>query len=196
MGGDRTLRRVGCAFDAIPVTWQQDGLVRPLRAHVSHSVSLQRAVGISYGRDVHRHVIAVYGTLRRGGQNHHLLNGAEFLGGGLVRGRIHAVRAAVRRPYAYPLLLPDDTESVVVELYGITDPVMLQALYFLERYNPADETASEYVRRTVTVFAYDRTTPVRVADVYFYNGSPTAIGELIAGGDWAHAGNSAAYPDG
>jgi gamma-glutamylcyclotransferase (GGCT)/AIG2-like uncharacterized protein YtfP len=145
---------------------------------------------------VHHHVIAVYGTLRRGGQNHHLLNGARFLGTGLIRGRIHAVRAAVRRPYAYPLLLPDETESVVVELYGITDPVMLQALDFLEMYNPADETASEYVRRTVTVFDHDQTTSVGVADVYFYNGSPTAIGELIRRGDWAQGGNSAAYPGG
>jgi gamma-glutamylcyclotransferase (GGCT)/AIG2-like uncharacterized protein YtfP len=143
------------------------------------------------------HVIAVYGTLRRGGPNHHLLNGAEFAGTGVIRGRIHAVRSATRRPYAYPLLLPDETESVVVELFRITDPGVLRALDYLEMYDPADEASSEYVRRSVTVFHHrDRNTRVGTAEAYFYNGPATAIGEWVTGGDWTLDGNTAAYPDG
>jgi gamma-glutamylcyclotransferase (GGCT)/AIG2-like uncharacterized protein YtfP len=142
---------------------------------------------------VQSHVIAVYGTLRRGGQNHRLLDGAQFLGSGRIQGRLHVVRAATRRPYAYPLLLPDDSERVVVELYRLVDAHMLRNLDRLEMYDPADEAASEYVRRSVSVLG----ARVATAQAYFYNGSPTEVGEYVIGGDWlAASGNSSAYSDG
>jgi gamma-glutamylcyclotransferase (GGCT)/AIG2-like uncharacterized protein YtfP len=143
-------------------------------------------------------VVAVYGTLRRGRRNHDLLDGAEFLGTAWIRGRIHVVRVAPHRPYAYPLLMPDEHERVMVELYRVTDPEMLHTLDRLEMYDPADEALSQYVRRTVQVFDQDDSVaPITSADVYFYNGSATEIGAAIIGGDWTiREGNSAAYPDG
>jgi gamma-glutamylcyclotransferase (GGCT)/AIG2-like uncharacterized protein YtfP len=147
---------------------------------------------------VQPNVIAVYGTLRRGGQNHRLLDGAQFFGTGHIHGRLHVVGDAGHRPYAYPLLLPDDNECVVVELYRVTDAHMLRDLDRLEMYDPADEASSEYVRRSVSVFDHDTAqAPVRTAEAYFYNGSPTQIGEHINGGDWISvSGNSSAYPGG
>ena len=129
-------------------------------------------------------VLAVYGTLRRGGRNAPLLRGASFLGTARIAGRLRDMRPSATRAYGYPSLLLDGPGEVVVELYQPANAASLAAIDDLEAFDPADETGSEYVRCAVPVIGG----PVERAWVYVYNGPPAEMGEVIPSGDWtAHS---------
>lgn len=126
--------------------------------------------------------LAVYGTLRRGERNHVLLDDAEFLGTGVIRGTLHDVPRTPYRAYPYPALVDAPAAAVHVELYRLTGSAMLAALDSLEHYFPDDEERSQYARRAVAV--EDGPPGVDIAFAYFYRGQPEELGEAIADGDW------------
>jgi gamma-glutamylcyclotransferase (GGCT)/AIG2-like uncharacterized protein YtfP len=124
--------------------------------------------------------VAVYGTLRRGQRNHFMLDGAEYLGDGILRGALYDVPRTPFRAYAYPALVELPARRVVVEIYRLAGDDMLASLDELERFDSADEAGSQYVRRVLDVVEG----PVSSAHAYLYRGSRDELGELIEAGDW------------
>lgn len=127
-----------------------------------------------------RIVLAVYGTLRRGERNDAFLASSTFLGHGFVAGGLHVMPRSKLREYAYPALILDGRDRVAIELYGVPDEVTLARIDELEAFDPADEPASQYVRRAVPIVDG----PVATAWTYVYNGPPDELGETIEDGDW------------
>ena len=119
-----------------------------------------------------KHRVAVYGTLKRGFSNHHLLQHADYLGETLLRdltlydlGLFHAARL-------------EPSRGVRVEVFGIGEST-LEALDQLEGYRPWQPEDSFYQR-------HELSTPLGMAWVYIYNRSFQGL-EVIAKGDWLGA---------
>ena len=125
-------------------------------------------------------VIAVYGTLRAGQRNHGLLEGTEHIGDGWVAGVLHDMPAGPHRMYGYPALVRGAAGRVRVELYRLADASELARLDALENFDPADEDASEYVRRLEPILDG----PVDRAWVYWYAADAGDLGPVVGSGDW------------
>lgn len=147
-------------------------------------------------------LLAVYGTLRRGCRNHHLLAAADPVVDGQVVGELHEITAPLGRAYSYPLLVvpaqgvQPGPGRVQVEVYRVGDADTLRALDALEAYDPDAPEASEYVRVRVSLLPNAPVTATadtrRTVQVYAYAGHPDGQGPVVRGGDWsAHAGHLA-----
>ena len=123
------------------------------------------------------HAFFVYGTLKRGQSNYHLIAGAVCDAAiATVRGRLYDVGP-------FPALADGD-ECVYGEVLTIDPdvlPRLLAILDDLEGYDPIDPDGSMYVRRLVT--ATDAGGRELVAHAYFYNRDPDPFVHL-PGGEW------------
>ncbi len=141
-------------------------------------------------------LLAVYGTLRRGCRNHHVLAGSGHVVDGFVSGLLHEIVVPLRLDYSYPLLVVPadpvaDGPRVVVEVYRVEAERVLTGLDALEAYDPAGPGGSEYVRTRVPLRSGDRSTTEMWPEVqvYAYAGPVAEQGPVLPGGDWCtHAG--------
>jgi gamma-glutamylcyclotransferase (GGCT)/AIG2-like uncharacterized protein YtfP len=132
-------------------------------------------------------LLAVYGTLRRGYRNWHLIaSSSTWVDEGTLPGSLLHISSPMRR-YPYPGYVPVDPSAataaarVVVEVVSIDDAAMWPKLDALERYDPGDIEGSEYVR----VEALVTSTSGRALRcwTYRYQG-PTDGHDEVPGGDW------------
>ena len=120
-----------------------------------------------------------YGTLMAGFSRRPLLGAADLEGRGRIRGSLYHFGE-------YPGVILDGRGWVAGELYHVPDlPARLPRLDREEGCDPADETRSLYVRRTVPVHGVSG--EVRDAWVYAYNerfGAAGSRGPRVESGDW------------
>ena len=116
------------------------------------------------GEDLVSDLVFVYGTLRKGEVNHHLLKGAEYLGEHTTLPRYRMLDLG-----AYPGLVEAGYTAIVGEVYRIN----LKQLILLDR-------LEDYPR------LYDRkliASPWGKSWIYIYRGR-WADRRIIKGGDW------------
>ena len=131
-----------------------------------------------------------YGTLMTGFSRRPLLGAAVLEGGGRIRGSLYHFGD-------YPGVVLDDRGWVTGELYRVPDlSARLPELDAAEWCDPADETRSLYVRRTMPVETAGG--PARDAWVYAYNerfGPAASRGPRVESGDWrAHLAGARGNP--
>ncbi|KPP98014.1 gamma-glutamylcyclotransferase [Marinobacter sp. HL-58] len=116
-----------------------------------------------------KHVVAVYGTLKQGFGNHHLLGKACYIGSDTL------TSLTLYDLGPYPGALPKPSEGVSVEVYAVNGP-LLAMLDELEDFNPRARKASLYLRKRMQ-------TRHGLAWVYLYN-RPVRSSQRINSGNW------------
>lgn len=116
-----------------------------------------------------KHMVAVYGTLKRGHNNSHLLKGARFIGEDSLSG------LTLFNLGPYPGALAKPSEGVLVEVYDVNDQILTE-LDILEDYFPAAPGDSLYLRKRMA-------TKHGPAWVYIYN-RPVQHQQRISSGTW------------
>ena len=93
-------------------------------------------------------ILAVYGTLRRGGPANHLLRGASYLGKDKIPGKLYNLGS-------FPGYRAEGDGSVVVDLYKLPERFadMLGAIDRYEGCYPSTPDQSLYNRRSVTTLS-------------------------------------------
>ena len=113
------------------------------------------------------HLVAVYGSLRQGFENHGMIRHAEYLGEDWLFG------ITLYDLGPYPGAKMETSEGVLVEVYRVDDST-LKALDQLEDYVEQDPASSLYIR-TKTRTRYGE------AFIYIYNRHITAERKITSG---------------
>ena len=124
------------------------------------------AAGTAQGKNMLTRV-AVYGTLNRGADNHHLLADAQYLG----NDSLHAITLYDLGPF--PGAKEQTSEGIDIEVYAVTD-VQLRLLDELEDYHREAPEQGMYSRVTLQ-------TRFGSAWVYIYNGAVDGLPVLRCG---------------
>jgi gamma-glutamylcyclotransferase (GGCT)/AIG2-like uncharacterized protein YtfP len=117
-----------------------------------------------------REIVAVYGTLKRAGSNHHILRGARFLGKDMLKGiRLYDLGA-------FPGAVPGTSSGIEVEVYEVS-PRQLDLIDKLEDYCAEAPETGLYTRRLYPTGHGD-------AWVYLFQGNTLGC-PLIMRGGWS-----------
>jgi len=122
------------------------------------------------------HKVFVYGTLKQGHGNHHLLGSARLIGRGLLKGM------GLYDLGYFPCIVPEGTEVVTGELYGDVSDDVLASLDRLEGYREG-QNDNFYERED---YAKIHLTPDVAVDnvIVYYMNSPPSGAKKIDGGIW------------
>ena len=117
--------------------------------------------------------VVVYGTLRKGYGNHHLLETSSFLGNCLTKDKYSMFASGI--PFVNKKI---NKTQIVGEVYEVTEPV-LRRLDMLEGYSPEDHENSWYKREEIPVVMEDQSETN--AFIYFNN---VETGTEVESGDY------------
>ncbi len=112
-------------------------------------------------------LVAVYGTLKRGGSNFHLLEQAEFIGVDQLKGIV------LYDLGPYPGAREELSDGIDIEVYSV-NPEQLALLDVLEEYLADTPEQGMYTRKLFT-------TRFGAAWVYLYNRTVTSLPRINAG---------------
>jgi gamma-glutamylcyclotransferase (GGCT)/AIG2-like uncharacterized protein YtfP len=140
-------------------------------------------------------LLAVYGTLRRGGRLHAHLGTSHrrtrFVGMATITGHLYEVSPGWRDPgvgAGYPCFVPAPDGQVVVDVFEVLDATLWSELDDLEGVVPDDPTAGEYVRSRVALHDLSPSNLIeREAWTYVYVRTVPHRDQWIPGGDWIAA---------
>lgn len=113
--------------------------------------------------------VAVYGTLRRGGSNHHFLENEK------LEAQIITPVLQLYSLGQYPGAVWSESNGTIIEIYSLSE-TKLALLDQLEEFDPDSPADSEYLRESLD-------TSLGPCWVYIYNRSVDPS-QLIASGDW------------
>lgn len=115
--------------------------------------------------------IAVYGTLKQGHHNHHYIDGAKFLGDCITEAEytMHSMGG-------FPAIRKDGNTSITLEVYEVSDPVMLKDIYGLEGYTGQRDNDLNWYDTTLV------NTPYGEAEMFYFKNEVNR--PVIASGVW------------
>lgn len=117
-----------------------------------------------------KQLISVYGTLRKGGYNHRIIEKAKYIGSFESK----PIFTMYSINDAFPALKLGGNNSIVIEVYEI-DNTTLKKVDGLEGYNPQGKT-NLYDRKKIF-------TPYGESYIYIYEGN-IGNSKVIESGDW------------
>ncbi len=124
-------------------------------------------------------LIGVYGTLRKGATNHSVLGDSEYLKTVRVKG------FAMYGADTYPAVIRGtEDDSIVIEIYRITNPKILQALDFLEGFDRNNPTSA---KNLYTIQKIKPDSETEFIEIYTFDHHPEnvhQIGPQLKSGDW------------
>lgn len=124
-------------------------------------------------------LIAVYGTLRKGESNHHVLKDSPFIKTTRLKGFV------MYGANSFPAVIRGTKkDEITVEIYRVTDPAILKELDLLEgfdRANPMDQNSLYTIQE---IYLEGESEPI---EMYTFDHHPAMvhqIGPQIKSGDW------------
>ena len=124
-------------------------------------------------------LIAVYGTLRKGEPNHHVLADSKYSKTMRLKGfKMYGANT-------FPAVIKGtEDDSIVVEIYRITRQKVLQALDFLEGFDRNNPTSPKNFYTIQEIKLDSEAEPI---EIYTFDHHPESIhrvGPLLKSGDW------------
>ena len=124
-------------------------------------------------------LIAVYGTLRKGEANHHVLGNSEF---------IKTIRLKGFKMYganSFPAVIQGaENDSIIVEIYKITRQNILDELDLLEGFDRKNPMGRENLYTVQKIKIDSEKMPIEIYTFDHHPWSVQQIGPEIKSGDW------------